>query len=248
MSSVTLTFGAGKVDRIVPNVDELLRQYRNDIGCHYHNYQPITHRDQVVPEDLAVTLLMNSRAGWRAFLSLMEQGKAIDLTQLPNKPLEKTSQDERVQIAALIAQVAQLPGFAASVATKLLHKKRPDLIPILDNQAIFGAYLDPDWPEKPARSNSIKDQGWILKALDWIAFDLTRPENDAVWDTLKSIEPRHSRIQLFDSVWWMYFRKLQPVLRPNGRASRNGSGSERSDEQPGDDLSGKRGPDWLDDC
>lgn len=215
MSSVTLTFGAGKVDRKVPNADELLWQYRNDIGCHYLDYQPITPRDQVVPEDLAVTLLMNSRAGWRAFLSLMEQGKAIDLTQLPNKPLEKTSQDERVQIAALIAQVAQLPGFAASVATKLLHKKRPELIPILDNQAIFGAYMNPDWPVKPALSNSIKAKGSILKALDWIAFDITRPENDHVWGILQAIEPARSRIQLFDSVWWMYFRNLQPVSRSN---------------------------------
>jgi hypothetical protein len=32
------------------------------------------------------------------------------------------------------------PGFGASVATKTLHKKRPALIPVLDNMAIFGAY------------------------------------------------------------------------------------------------------------
>jgi putative NADH-flavin reductase len=33
------------------------------------------------------------------------------------------------------------------VATKVLHKKRPKLKPILDNEAIFGAYMNPKWPE-----------------------------------------------------------------------------------------------------
>lgn len=213
MQNFTLTIGAGQIDRIVSNADELLLRYRKDTGCYYLDYQPLTPPGQVVPEDLAVTLLINSQAGWRAFLSLMEHGKAIDLAQLPKKPLENTSHDERKIVTALIAQVAQLPGFAASVATKVLHKKRPDLIPILDNQAIFGAYMNPKWPEKLARGYSIKDYNWILKALDWITFDVNRQENDDVWDILNSIEPTRSRIQLFDSVWWMYFRASQPVLR-----------------------------------
>jgi hypothetical protein len=213
MSSIVLTVGAEQIDRIVPNADELLSRYRNDTGCYYLDYHPISPSDQVVPEDLAVTLLINSQAGWRAVHSLMEHGKAIDLAQLPQKALENTSHGERVIVAALIAQVAQLPGFAASVATKVLHKKRPDLIPILDNQAIFGAYMNPDWPQKPARSDSIKSQDWICSALDWITFDLNRIENASVWSRLHLIEPARSRIQLFDSVWWTYFRMTQPVLR-----------------------------------
>lgn len=200
MSSITLTVGAGEIDRIIPNADKLLLRYRNDTGCYYLDYQPITPTGQVVPEDLAVTLLINSQAGWSAFQSLIDHGKTIDLAQLPKKPLENTSHDGQEIVAALIAQVAQLLGFAASVATKVLHKKRPDLIPILDNQAIFGAYMNPDWPNKPARDDSIKAYDWILKALDWIAFDITRPENDGIWDILKSIEPARSQIQLFDSV------------------------------------------------
>ena len=51
--------------------------------------------------------------------------------------------------------MASWDGFAASVATKILHKKRPALIPILDNQAIFGAYMNPQWPSKPSRADSI---------------------------------------------------------------------------------------------
>ena len=210
MSSISFTVGAGHIDRVIPDAGELLHRYRIATGCFYLDYQPITPPDVIVPEDIAVTLLLNSRVGWKAFHSLQEHSKTIDLSCLPLKNLEETSPDERRQIASVIATMAQLSGFAASVDTKVLHKKRPDLIPILDNQAIFGAYMNPDWPQKPARTNSIKSLDWIFNALDWIAFDLNRPENASVWINLHSIEPTRSRIQLFDSVWWMYFRTIQP--------------------------------------
>jgi hypothetical protein len=58
-------------------------------------------------------------------------------------PLEETSAGERAQVASFIAAVTDWEGFAASVATKVLHKKRPKLIPILDNEAIFGVYMNP---------------------------------------------------------------------------------------------------------
>lgn len=215
MTPISLTFGAGRIDRVVRAADVYLCEYRKDTGYRYQNYQPITSSDKIVPEDLAVTLLMNSQVGWRAYQSLLEFGHKIDLTDLPAKPLEHTTTEERKHVAALIEKVAQLPGFASSVATKLLHKKRPALIPVLDNQAIYGAYMSPNWnpPTKLARTDSIKDLETICKALDWIAFDLNRPENSQAWCDLQTIEPTHSRIQIFDSVWWMYFRKIQPVVR-----------------------------------
>jgi hypothetical protein len=216
MTTISMTVGAGRIDRVIPDAVELLRQYRKDTGCYYLDYQPITAPDKIVPEDIAVTLLINSQVGWRAFHSLQEHGKPIDLSCLPEKPLEETSPEERRQISAVIATLAQLPGFAASGAKMAHKKKRPDLIPILDNQAIFGAYMNPDWPQKPALSDSIKSQDWICNALDWIAFDLTRPENTNVWGSLLTIEPSRTRIQLFDSIWWMYFRNIQPVARRKG--------------------------------
>jgi hypothetical protein len=87
----------------------------------------------------------------------------------------------------------------------ILHKKRPKLIPILDNMAIFGAYMNPLWPERRALDETIKSVPRIKEALDWIAHDLTRPENTSAWPCLEEIEPDRSRIELFDMVWWMYF-------------------------------------------
>jgi biotin operon repressor len=80
-------------------------------------------------------------------------------------------------LADLIVEVAAWRGFAASVATKILHKKRPALIPILDNQAIFGAYLNPKWPTQPSSRDSVYAKGRVKEALEWIAFDLARSNN-----------------------------------------------------------------------
>jgi len=69
------------------------------------------------------------------------------------------------------------PWVGASLATKTLHKKRPALIPILDNQAIFGACMNPLWPGKRSLMDTIKAVPRIKEALDWIAADMTRFEN-----------------------------------------------------------------------
>ena len=106
------------------------------------------------------------------------------------------------------------PWVGASLATKTLHKKRPALIPVLDNQAIFGAYMNPLWPEKRSLADSVKAVPRIKEALDWITEDLTRPENESVWPQLQAIEPTRSRIELFDMIWWMYFRQVEPVGTP----------------------------------
>jgi hypothetical protein len=94
MSPTILPLGARQIDYKLPNAGELLLQNRNDTGCYYLDYQPITPSGQAVLEDLPVKLLVKSQAGWRAFLSIMEHDKTIDL--------------------------AQLPGFAASVVNKVL--------------------------------------------------------------------------------------------------------------------------------
>jgi hypothetical protein len=209
-----LIFGAGEVDRRVDGVKGLLRAWRekeHDWGQRYLEYVSSTPRDRVVLEDLAVTMLINSNVSARAAISICEHGDSLDLGVLPAKALEETSADEREVAAGVIGAMAAWPYFGASLATKTLHKKRPSLIPVLDNLAIFGAYMNPDWPEKKALADTIKSPARIREALDWITVDLTRPENAAAWDELQAIDPERSRIELFDMVWWMYFRALEPV-------------------------------------
>lgn len=142
---VRLVLGAGHIDRVLDGADRLLLAYRTDDGLRYLDYEPASDADVLVPDDLAVTILINSRVGSAAFKSVQHRGRALDLRSLPPTPLEQTTPEGRRQVAEVIAEMASWPGLAASVATKVLHKKRPALIPILDNQAIFGAYMNPRW-------------------------------------------------------------------------------------------------------
>lgn len=211
MASIVL--GGGVLDRNLADPVRLLLAYREDEGTRYLNQNPITPPDRIVAEDLAVTLLINSRAGYRTYKSVQDLGPTLDLSILPAVPLEATSAAERDAIAGLIATVAHWPGFAASIASKVLHKKRPALIPLLDNQAIFGAYMNPAWPAERSSQDSVWAYDRIRDGLERIAFDLTRPENAAVWPELRSNEPARTSIELFDMVWWSYFRQVEPVPR-----------------------------------
>jgi hypothetical protein len=117
-----LVLGAGQPDRHLSNAERLLAKYLADIGLRYLDYQPITPSDRLVPEDLAVTILINSRVGWRAFQSIQDHGATLDFGVLPDKSLQETTASERSAIAEFISQIAGWPRFAASVVTKVLHK------------------------------------------------------------------------------------------------------------------------------
>ena len=60
-------------------------------------------------------------------------------------------------------------------------------------------------------NGSIRQPLGMNAALEWIWTDLTRPENDESWASPAEIDPLPSRIELFDMVCWVYFRRLQPV-------------------------------------
>jgi hypothetical protein len=206
-----LVLGGGVLDRQLADPERMLLAYREDEGRRYLEQTPITPRDRIVPEDLAVTLLLNSRVGWKAYKSIQDLGPSIDLSTLPSVALEATSTGQSDALASLIREVAGWPGFATSVATKVLHKKRPALIPVLDNQAIFGAYMSAKWPASRSRGDSVWAIATIRDALERIAYDLTRTENAAVWAGLRSVEPDRSLIELFGMVWWSHFRRIEPV-------------------------------------
>jgi uncharacterized protein DUF6308 len=211
---VDLVYGAGKLDRVVEDVEDLLREWRvreADWGQLYLEFEPATPSDVLLVEDLAATMLINSRVAGQAAAAVLRNGDSLALASWPDKPLEQTTADERRGLAELIGTMTKWPWVGASLATKTLHKKRPRLIPILDNQAIFGAYMNPAWPERRASQETIKATARIYEAIEWIYADLTRPENADTWRGLAAIEPERTRIEIFDCAWWIYFRRLEPV-------------------------------------
>lgn len=203
-----LIFGAGMLDRRVEDVEGLLADWREkeaDWGQLYLEYESVTPRDALFVEDLAVTMLINSRVAAQAATSVCRHGQTLDLRALSDKPLAETTETDRQTVAELIGEMASWPWIGASVASKTLHKKRPALIPVLDNMAIFGAYMNPRWPQQPALADTVKAVPRIRQALDWIASDVSRAENESVWRQLQEIESQRTRVELFDMVWWMHF-------------------------------------------
>ena len=71
--------------------------------------------------------------------------------------------------------------------------------------------MNPCWPDQRSSQDTIKGEGRIRSALEWITTDLIRPENAATWTQLRLLEPSRTLIQIFDSTWWMYFRKIESV-------------------------------------
>ena len=96
------------------------------------------------------------------------------------------------------------PSFAASVATKVVHRKLRELIPILDNEAILGAYMNPIWPERRASIGHVYPP---IRIRESARLDLVRPHPSGeprVWPALSGSHPARSRIELVDLAWWMH--------------------------------------------
>src|ERR1035437_4035320 len=72
--AVDLVIGGIVIERRLADPVALLRAYREDEGTRYLNQIPITPPDRMVPEDLAVTILINSRVGSRAYKSVQDLG------------------------------------------------------------------------------------------------------------------------------------------------------------------------------
>jgi hypothetical protein len=87
-----LIFGAGKLDRHVPHVEELLRAWHEreaDWGDLYLEYKPITPTDRLLVEDLAVTMLINSRVAAQAATSVYRNASTLDFALLPERHLRR---------------------------------------------------------------------------------------------------------------------------------------------------------------
>jgi hypothetical protein len=65
--AVELVVGGGKLDRRLENVEAFVDAYPTDDGLRYLDYRPLTPPDCMVPEDLAVTILISPRVAGTVF-------------------------------------------------------------------------------------------------------------------------------------------------------------------------------------
>jgi hypothetical protein len=197
-----LRLGRGR--HVVENPRILLETYvpsRVAGGPAYHSFSSSTPTGEVVPEDLAATIALSGRASSKAFASLVEFPLRLNLPRIPLGDAD----DALVRYTAeVIVELAGLPGFGVSLATKTLHPKRPELVPVMDRGAFSGAYMDPEW--RPGREPTTRS--WpetmpeVERAMRQARHDLRAPENRAGWMRINSDET--TKVCTFDKLWWVF--------------------------------------------
>lgn len=178
-------------------------------GPSFYSYIPATPDDILLLEDLGLAVLLEGRPQSSAALSLaLLNDDQRDLSSLSRTPLHLTTAEERERIVEVVMRLVVLPGFASSLATKVLHKKRSATVPILDNQAIFGTLLSDRWePGILPRGGSIRRKSSIARALDTIHEVVSSEANQQTFILLEKRYPGLTRIQLFDKTWWAFVRR-----------------------------------------
>jgi hypothetical protein len=167
--------------------------------------------DELGFADLPWAVLLDGQPRGDGALHLLKLNP-FDISHLPNVPLHRTTPAEREAIALAIEAICG-SGIGCPIASKMLHPKRRESVPVLDNMAIFGSFDHENWqPWNPSISGgTIKRHPRILKALNHIYEVVSDTVNDSVWMGLEKANPPCTRVQLFDQVWWAC--RFAPALR-----------------------------------
>jgi hypothetical protein len=202
---VTLRLRAGL--HTVDDAERLVAWYDRNVryGPAYYRLESRTDPDVVTVEDLGVAVLFVGQPRPLAARSLADE--PLIITGTPTGPLHTLDAAGRAGLVATIGTLVARAGFRCALATKVLHKKRPAAIPVLDNQAIFATYMNDAWrPGDPWPSRSVPVSAtWAIAAgLDAVAGDLADPANKDSWERLEAAYPDLTRVELFDKVWWAH--------------------------------------------
>lgn len=139
--------------RLLTDVERYLDGFLGDpteTGTAYLDYVPTSSGDELVPENVAVSTLMNSSADARTFLSIRDRAREVndELAALPKDvALDNSTPDIRAAVVSLVSAVGQWPGImigAISVTTRPQDLAVSDPLPrptsaLLDQSQRIGA-------------------------------------------------------------------------------------------------------------
>jgi hypothetical protein len=148
----TLTLCAGTLQ--VDHPDQVLLDYldvRN--GYAYPAYDRLVTNGSatLVDGDLLAPSLIGAEVDRGRFLLLREMLPELSaVVELPPVRIEEASDDVLAQVAGLFAVLDRAPyagkgvqsGIRGTILSKVLHRKRPDLVPLYDSR-IFESYTAP---------------------------------------------------------------------------------------------------------
>lgn len=173
-------------------------------GPTYYRVPSSTDPDEITVADIGFATLLDGRPSADAAQSIAEQ--RVPIGAVPHGPLKGLRPNELNLIAEKTVELCGLHGWGSAVSTKVLHKKRPAAVPVLDSKAIFGSYLDPTWVPgtDPNTRYPLCTASRFLEAIQSIQYDLARSENELAWRQVAQANPGLKQVELFDMVWWAY--------------------------------------------
>ena len=164
--------------------------------------------DEIVDGDLLAPTLLNVRIPIVTYQSLKSISPTLNriLTEIP-PDTSLLATNELGAISRLYATLDSDPrpfGVKATVLAKVLHRKRPDFIPLYDKQ-IRRCYSDP-FAGAPAKIENSSDLSWaefMTLVASLIRSDILKSRSE--WDDLRRSNQGDTEINLlrcFDIVAW----------------------------------------------
>ncbi len=148
----------------------------------YYDAIPSADANRIEPLDVLVTVAMNSFVNDAAKVRSVHQGIAANvdhlLPMLPENADLIDLDQWREHLRELLHSAIQARGVLIPVATKVLHRKRRSLIPMLDN-VVLGHYLSTDEHRAllPRAQEKSKAADVAMTALDLFRADLVHADS-----------------------------------------------------------------------
>lgn len=122
------------------NLRDVVSKYFNNFAFDYYDQPTKSDPNKIIPGDICITAALNSRIGYRGVHSIMQKHKDIELAlnKIPTDAKLREECDEQLfkNVAELFSKTCG-PYIRLSTASKILHKKRRHLIPIMDRNIEF---------------------------------------------------------------------------------------------------------------
>jgi hypothetical protein len=104
----------------------------------------VTPPDEIDPVDFAITIAMNSRATASRMKAFMDRKAALDrlLREVPRDMDLTPATPDKVfdAVRAIFTEACEANGTKLAVSSKVLHRKRPRLVPMLDSIVVDRHY------------------------------------------------------------------------------------------------------------
>ena len=188
----------------------------SDTSYRKYDLAPVAHDATLTREDTGVANWLNARMSPIEIDAILERAPAIEaaLAQIPPSATLTAADEEIpwVALAELMAAFEGVPKVGLPRATKVLHKKRPALIPILDS--VIERYLR-------SVDRIIRRGGFAVYAPALIRsykreLDVALPTLRALQLELHARDIELSECRLLDLLLWGYSGTYTPIYARTG--------------------------------